>query len=92
VGWVWPEKKIERKAGGKLGLAEWAGVASAAGLLGRSGRHALSFFLKQKLKIHFGASNKIEKMQMRYRWIRYEKYFNMRQNFKQKYKPFKIEI
>jgi hypothetical protein len=31
-------------------------------------------------------------MQMRYRWIRYEKYFNMRPNLGQKYKLYKIKI
>jgi hypothetical protein len=65
----------------------WVGRASWAGRPGRSD----SFFLL-KLEIHFGVSNKIGKMQMWYRWIRYEKYFNMRLNLEQKYKLYKTKI
>jgi hypothetical protein len=45
-----------------------------AGLVGLAG----PIFFLLKMEIHFGVSNKIGKMQIRYRWIRYEKHFNMR--------------
>jgi hypothetical protein len=61
-------------------LGRWAGVAGAL------------FFFYQKFEIHFEASNKIRKMQIRYRWNRYEKYFNMRLNLEQNYKLYKTKI
>jgi hypothetical protein len=51
------------------------------GELGRFGLAAPFFLLK--LEIHFVASNKIRKIQIRNRWIRREKYFIMRSNFVQ---------
>jgi hypothetical protein len=60
--------------------------------LGRTVGRALCFILETKLEIHFGASKIVEKIQIRYRWIRYEKYFNIRLNLEQKYKIYKIQI
>jgi hypothetical protein len=65
------------------------------GELGRFGLAApfvFSFFLILKLEIHFEASYKIGKMQIRYCWIRCEKFFNMGSNLKQKYKLYKTKI
>jgi hypothetical protein len=71
-----------------LPRAGGAGWAARAGLVDLAG--PILFFLL-KLEIHFGVSIKIGKMQMRYRWIRYEKYFNMRLNLEQKYKLYKTK-
>jgi hypothetical protein len=44
------------------------------------------FLLKsRKLKYIFGGTKLIIKRQIRYRWIRHEKYFIMRPNLEQKY-------
>jgi hypothetical protein len=64
-----------RRSGGEV----FAAARGRRWQLGRSARLAgptLFFFFLffiLKLEIHFGASNKIGKMQIRYRWIRYEK-------------------
>jgi hypothetical protein len=84
-----------RRSGGEVFAAARARAALAAGPVGSAGWpdsvFLFSFFIL-KLQIHFGASNKIGKMQIRYRWIRYEKYFNMRLNLGQKYKVYKTKI
>jgi hypothetical protein len=67
------------------------GVARGASWAVRPGRCLFSFFIL-KLKIHFGASNKIGKIQIRYRWIRYEKCYNMRLNLEQKHNFYKTKI
>jgi hypothetical protein len=78
-------KKKEEKKGKEPGEAGWAGPGEARvewAALGRAGpfRPGRSYFFLLKLEIHFGASNKIGKMQIRYHWIRREKCFNVRSN------------
>jgi hypothetical protein len=68
------------------GQGERTGWVAVAGV-GPHGRpRPLFFFFETKFEIHFGASEIIGKIQIRYRWIRYEKYFNIRLNLEQNIK------
>jgi hypothetical protein len=91
---AWPGG-VGRERAGWAGSAGWAArrviVARGASWAVRPGRFFFLFFIL-KLEIHFEASNKIGNMQIRYRWIRYEKSFNMRLNLEQKYKLYKTKI
>jgi hypothetical protein len=66
----------------------WAIERGASGSWAvRPGSADSAFFFNRNWKYYFGGSKIIGKIQMRYCWIRYEKYFNMRSNLRRKRKP-----
>jgi hypothetical protein len=79
----------EGAGAGRGGAGEWAG----AGWPARAGPVGLAALFFSEIGNTFLENKKIiRKTQIRYRWIRYEKYFNMKPNLKQKYKLYKIKI
>jgi hypothetical protein len=68
---------------GWLGRASWAGMSGCA---------ILSSLFFQNSKIHFWRNkNNWKKKKKKYRWIRYDEYFNMRPILGQKYELYKIK-
>jgi hypothetical protein len=78
LGWG-PDRPGGRRRAACRARASGTGAAARAGPFGLA---ASFFFVFQKLKIQFEASKKIRKMQIRYRWIHYEKCFNVTLNLK----------
>jgi hypothetical protein len=99
AGMAWAEKK--KKARGELAERCWLSrgrrwLLGRGKALGRLVGRALYFFcffcFYNKIGNTLWCLKKIGKMQIRYRWIRYEKSFNMRSNLEQKYKLYKTKI